>query len=258
MNDSNDHASVLPSLADRLDLPQPARSRVLIEVAADLEDLEALYVERGSSPEQARERALERLDLSDYAIAELVRVHGSPLRRGLDRLGESGRRRGERVALGALVAFLFLVTRALIPTRDLLTDAGQGLWIIAALVIPGLLLAASRIYALWGRDEHDPRRLRRGLDTILALGCLSAASGLTVWWVGLRRVATASAAKPDAAMAYLVEWLTGGSALVVASFQGAILLGILWLILSGRAAQVERGEAELLLLEERARTRGGE
>lgn len=254
----SDSASVLRSLADRLDLPQPARSRVLIEVAADLEDLEALYVSRGSTPGQARELALERLDLSDDAIAALVRVHGSPLRRGLDRLGDTGRRRGERLALGALLAFLLLGTRALIPTRDLLTDAGQALWIIAALVIPGLLLSASRIYALWGRDEHDPRRLRRGLDAILALGGLSAAAGITAWWVGLRRVATASAAAPDAALAYLFEWLTSGSALVVTSFQGAILLGILWLILSGRAAQVERGEAELLLLQERVRTRGGE
>ncbi len=254
----NDHASVLRSLADRLDLPQPARSRVLIEVAADLADLEALYRERGSTPEQAREQALERLDLSDEAIRELVRVHGSPLRRGLDRLGERGRQLGERWALAALLLFLLLGTRALVPTRSLLADAGPGLWIIAAVTIPGILLAASRAYALWGRDEHDPRRLRRGLDAILVLAALTAVSGLTMWWIGLRRVATAAAEVPEAAIAYMAEWLTSGSALVVVSFQAAILLGILWLILSGRTARVERGEAEVLLLEELGQPKGGE
>ena len=121
----NEFGSVLRSLSDRLDLPQPARSRVLIEVAADLTDLEAVYIERGSTPEQAREQALERLDLSDEAIRELVRVHGSPLRRGLDRLGERGRRRWERMALGALLVFLLVGTRALLPSQGLLADTGR-------------------------------------------------------------------------------------------------------------------------------------
>ena len=252
----NEYRSILRTLADRLDLPQPARSRVLIEVAADLADLEAVFVERGSAPEEARAQAVERLDLSDDVIRELVRVHGSPLRRGLDRLGERGRRRGERLALAALLVFLLVGTRALVPTPGLLADAGRGLWIIAAVAIPGILLATSKAYALWGRDEHDPIRLRRGLDAILAVGGLTAASGLTLLWFGLRRVATASEATPEAAATHLVDWLTSGSALVVVSFQLAILLGVLWLILAGRTAQAERGEAELLLLDELERPKG--
>ena len=53
-------------------------------------------------------------------------------------------------------------------------------------------------------------------------------------------------------------WLTGGSATVVVSFQLAILLGILWLLLAGRTARVERGEAEMLLVEEMGKPEGGE
>lgn len=254
----NEFGSVLRSLSDRLDLPQPARSRVLIEVAADLADLETVYIERGSTPAQAREQALERLDLSDEAIRELVRVHGSPLRRGLDRLGERGRRRWERLALGALLGFLLAGTRALLPSQGLLADTGRGLLIIAIVAIPGILLAVSKAYALWGRDEYDPLRLRRGLDVILVLGGLTVATGLTLCWFGLRRVAEAAAASPDLAAKYFVDWLTTGSATVVVSFQAAILLGILWLVLAGRTAQVERGEAEMLLVEELGQPKGGE
>jgi hypothetical protein len=253
-----DQRSFLQALAGRLELPQPARSRVLIEVAADLADLEAAYVARGASAEQARKQAVERLDLSDDAIRELVRVHGSPLRRGLDRLSEQGRRRGERLALAALLLFLLLGTRALVPSRSLLTDAGPGFWIISAVAIPGILVAVSKSYALWGRDEHDPRRLRRGLDAILALGGLSAVTGVTLWWFGLWRVAIAASSDSAAGIGYVVEWLTRGSALVMVSFQVAILLGLLWLVLSGRIAQTERGEAELLLFEETGQPIGGE
>ena len=254
----NEYGSVLRSLSDRLDLPQPARSRVLIEVAADLADLEAVYIDRGSTPEQAREQALERLDLSDEAIRELVRVHGSRLRRGLDRLGETGRRRGERLALVALLVFLVAGTRALLPSWGLLADAGRELWVVSLVAIPGILLAISKAYALWGRDEYDPRKLRTGLDAILALGGLTAATGLTLWWFGLRTAAEASAQSPELGPAYLIAWLTSGSATVVVSFQLAILLGMLWLILAGRTARVERGEAEMLLIEELGQPKGGE
>jgi len=253
----NDNGALLRSLSERLDLPHPARARVVIEVAADLADLEALYIERGFEPEEARERALKRLDLSDDAIRELVRVHGSPIRRGLDRLSEGSRRRGERLALSALLIFLIAGTRALMPTRSLLADAGSGLWVLAALAIPGVLLAAVKAYGIWGRDAHDPLRLRAGLDLILLAAGVTAASGLALWWLGLRWVATASAARPDAAIGFLVEGLTRGSALAVAGFQAAILLGIAWLVLSGRIAQIERGEAELILLAERERRKEG-
>ena len=115
------------------------------------------------------------------------------------RSGERGRRRWERLALAALLVFLLAGTRALLPSQGLLADAGSGLLIIAIVAIPGILLAVSKAYALWGRDEYDPLRLRRGLDAILVLGGLTVATGLTLWWFGLRRVAEAAAASPDLA-----------------------------------------------------------
>ena len=196
--------------------------------------------------------------LSDETIRELVRVHGSRLRRGLDRLGETGRRRGERLALVALLVFLVAGTRALLPSWGLLADAGRGLWVVSLVAIPGILLAISKAYALWGRDESDPRKLRTGLDAVLALGGLSAATGLTLWWFGLRTAAEASAQSPELGPAYMIDWLIGGSATVVVSFQAAIVLGILWLLLAGRTARVERGEAEMLLIEELGKPEGGE
>ena len=173
--------------------------------------------------------------------------------------------RERRVGLGllALLAalvglFLLAGTRALLPSWGLLADAGRGLWIVALVAIPGVLLAISKAYSLWGRDEYDPRKLRTGLDAVLALGGLTAATGLTLWWFGLRTAAEASAESPELGPAYLVDWLTGGSATVVLSFQLAILLGILWLLLAGRTARVERGEAEMLLVEELGQPKGGE
>lgn len=252
------HGPVLRALADRLDLPQPARSRVLLEVAADLAGLEAAYRERGLDPDAARTRALERIDLSDEAVRELVRVHGSPLRRALDRLGETGRRMGERIGLAALLAFLVLGTRALAPTPGMLADSGPGLWLVAAVAIPGLLLAAAKAYVIWGRDAHDPRRLRRGLDALLLLAGLAAAAGLAGWWLGLRDVAVAAQEAPEAALGLGLGWLIAGSATVVVGIQAAVLLGLAWLALAGKVSRVEREEADLLMLGGPREPKGGE
>jgi len=249
--------TVLAALAERLDLPQPARSRLLLEVAADLADLEAAYRARGLDPDAARARALERLDLSDEALRDLVRLHGSPLRRALDRLGETGRRRGERLGLVALLAFLVLGTGALAPVPGLLADSGRGVWLVAAVTIPGLLLAAAKAYAIWGRDEHDPRRLRRGLDALLALAGLAAAVGLVGWWLGLRDVAVAAEGAPEAALGFGLAWLISGSATVVVGIQAAVLLGLLWLALAGKVSRVEREEADLLLVGGPREPKGG-
>ncbi len=250
--------TVLAALAERLDLPQPARSRVLLEVAGDLADLEAAYRARGLEPGEARARALERLDLSEEAVRDLVRVHGSRLRRALDRLGETGRRRGERIALLALLGFLVLGTGALAPTPGLLADSGPGVWLVAAAAIPGLLLAATKAYAIWGRDAHDPRRLRRGLDVLLLLAGLSAAVGLVGWWLGLREVAVAAEAAPQAALGLGLAWLVSGSATVVVGIQAAVALGLTWLALAGKISRVEREEADLLTLGGPREPKGGE
>ncbi len=254
----NGNRALLSSLADRLALPQPARSRVILEVAADLQDLEAHFLRQGLSPDEARRQAAERLDLSDEAIRDLTRLHGSPLRRWLDRFGEQARHRGERLGLAALLLFLLLGTRALLPTRGLLGDAGPGLWLVAAATIPGLLLAAGKAYRIWGRDEHDPLRARRGVDAILGLAGLAVCLGLGAWWLGLRDVAARAAGAPEEATRWVLAWLSEGSATVVVSFQAAILLGVIWLALDGAAARVERGEAELLLFEGLGTQEGGE
>ena len=61
---------LLKRTAARLDLPQPTKSHVLLEMAADLEDLFAAYRERGFGEEEAARRVEEKFDASDDALNE--------------------------------------------------------------------------------------------------------------------------------------------------------------------------------------------
>jgi hypothetical protein len=56
-------SSIIRDLNSRLDLPQPARSRVLLEIHADLEDLYEFYLQKGAEAAEAEKMAEERLGL---------------------------------------------------------------------------------------------------------------------------------------------------------------------------------------------------
>ena len=65
----------LKSINERLSLPQPLKSQILLEVAGDLEDVYEFYKNKGLNEQEAMQKAEEKLDLTDEALSELIRVH---------------------------------------------------------------------------------------------------------------------------------------------------------------------------------------
>ena len=70
----------------RLTVPEPARSRILLEIGADMEGLFLEYVDRGMTEDDAENAVSETFDLSEETLRELVRVHDTPLDRSLEGL----------------------------------------------------------------------------------------------------------------------------------------------------------------------------
>ena len=61
----NQFTPLLKQLNSRLDLPQPQKSRILLEISADLNDLYDLYVSQGHSREEAKQRAEIKFDFDE-------------------------------------------------------------------------------------------------------------------------------------------------------------------------------------------------
>jgi hypothetical protein len=74
---------------DRLDLPQPVKSRILLKIASDLDDMYRHFIGQGIAGNEAVRRVEEKFELSDNALRELVQVHESPFRKFLSRFSES-------------------------------------------------------------------------------------------------------------------------------------------------------------------------
>ena len=242
----NGFREILQKTSDRLDLPQPVKARILLEISADLGDVYDECVERGMSPEEARLRAIEMCDLSDEALEDLVRVHETPLRRFLGSLSDQARTGWERALLVTLVLFIAAFSGREALTAKLFTTASIFIWPIAALSIFALILTLINIYRLYIKKQHDPRRIRSGPAGILAAGVVCLLTGSAGLTFEMYSTARSIMADSTGALGHIVEWGLSSSAMMMAALLAAIAAGIAWFILDNRARKLEAAEMSWL------------
>jgi hypothetical protein len=238
---------LLGRTAQKLDLPQPARSRVLLELAGDLEALFDLYVRRGVDETEAARRVEEKFAVSDDVLEQLTRLHRFALRRWLDRLSEQAQTRWERSILAALILFVIVVTGPKLMTTTFIRDASGWIWVVAAIALMALALAAAKTYQLFLKGDHRPGHLRTGLPAIIFLGCASLFTGFFGLVLGLYRDLARMAAGMGPLPAPMLDWLLGSIATMTASLMVAVLCAVVWFFLMSKVKRIEQAEAALLL-----------
>lgn len=235
-------ARVLRRVERRLEAPEPERSRILMEVAADLEDLYQAYRERGMEEAEARRRAERWLAPSTTALASLRSVHLPALARLLDRL--EGTRRG-RIELGAatLVSLAAAAGGIFAALRSgALSPAAPGLWAVAGLGALGLGVGLRRAYRLFVRGDRLAPGWRRP-GRVLAAAAGTAVAGLLAGAV--RLILAAAPGTTGATRAAFWSEVSAAAGVGALALSVSLLLVLLWLVLRIRAEAVGRARAEL-------------
>lgn len=244
----------LRALAAELDLPEPVRSRVLLELRSDLEAMAAALRERGLGEREARDRALGALLPSEEAVAELGRVHRPVYRRLVDRFSDAGRHRLERGLLAGSVAVYAGGGLAVLASFELLDAPSRFLWPVLGLAILIAVLGAGKLFQLFVAGSHGLPRLRRGLPLLLGL----AGAVLTVGFGGLAAdfYVVAGRVEGDASrqMMEVLAWLRQDTALIAVAVLAAWAAGLFWLVAELRIARIAQIEAAALGL---SSTEGG-
>lgn len=243
----NRFADILREADRRLDLPPPVRHRIVLEMAADLEDVFEHYVGRGLPEEEAEERARESFALGDESLDELIEIHTSGFRRFLDQLGEQGRRAWERIVFALLLLFVVGLVATQITARDLLRDAGPGGWIVAALTLAAVAVSIRAFYALYLKQDGDLHRIGDWLPAILVLGGAEILTGVCGWIQGLHAWLRAFDGTDGLDLEPLARTLANGSALAVVALLCALATALLWYVLQARLARLEMCSALALL-----------
>lgn len=239
----NRFVHVLRRVERRLEAPEPERSRILMEMAGDLEDLYRTYRERGLDEAEALRRTEEWLAPSAPALESLQSVHLPAVERLLRRLGGTARGRLELglvtlVSLAAVGGGVLPVLRA-----GVLTASSPGLWVVAGLTAAGLGAAVSQGYALFVRgDRLDPIRHHR-LHRVSAAAAGTAVAGLVA--AGVRLSLTAVPDGDGSSWEVLWSQLSTASGVGGLGLSASVILTLLWLLLRVRAQAVRRARREL-------------
>jgi hypothetical protein len=243
----NRFASLLSDVSARLTLPEPARSRILLELSADMEDLHQACLARGFSSEAAMDAVVEQFDLSEEVLRELTRVHTSPLQRSLENLSGQARRAWARALLAFLALLSAVAAGRLLLQDQLLQDASGLVWILLPLLATGLVIGVWKAFSLYlGGGNWSPDR-KKGLGYLLGLSALQVILAFSGLWIELYRAALRISDFPREALVHLAHWLHAASATLVVALTGAVILGFFWFFLETRAQQLEEAAVARLL-----------
>lgn len=236
----------LRRLAGELDLPEPVRSRALLELRSDLEDMAAALEAQGVGGEEARRRALEVLLPGREAVAEWRQVHRPFYQRLVDRFSDRRRHRLERLLLAVVGATYLAGGVVALAGFDLLASPSPWLWPVLALSAVTVLVGVAKLFQLFVVGAHGRARLRRGLGLLLGL----AGATLVVAFAGVAAdlYAVAGRLQADASgqLAELLTWLRSEAVLLSAALVSASGGGLIWLAASVRIATSEQAEAAAL------------
>jgi hypothetical protein len=232
---------------ERLAVPEPARSRILLEISADMEGLFQEYLARGYSEAEAEEAVLEHFDLSEEALRELVRVHDTPLQRSLEHLSGQVRSPWSRLLLLVLALFVVLGLGVLLLQGQLYRDASSLVWILMPLLGWGLWMAGRNFRQLYLAGRVRDPAVRSCPGRILGLAVLMVVLAVCGLWLELYLGALRVRSAPGEALVHLVGWLHMASATLVIALSGALILGFFWFLMESRFRVRELSAAAELL-----------
>lgn len=254
--------SLLNTIHEKLDLPQPTKSRILLEIAADLEDVYHAYLEQGMTQSDAIQKAEEKCNLTDEALAELIKIHSTPFRRWMVRLSAQVQTRWERIMMTLVLIIIASFSAQAISTNPFFLKSSKFIWPILTLLFALTGIALYKAYALFIKKDHNIRTLHKGVNLILygsgaslaigAFGLFAEAflSGMDSAIVSEPFLILALSPAAEISLELLTDWFMRGASLMMISLATSIVLAIIWFTLSSRIHKIQIAEALHLLNQE--------
>jgi hypothetical protein len=232
---------------EKLDLPQPVKSRILLEIASDLEDLYQDYRRSGLGESAALARARETFEISDDALSELVDIHETAMRKLLNRISDQARTRWERSILVAVILSVAVLAGRIVLTDDYFALASGFVWPVVACGVAACAVFVAQVYRLFIKKDHRAQRLRQGLPWMQGAGVGGLVSGIAGFAVESYRLAGAIAVGSVRPLPAVVDWGIGGAALAIATLLTVMGTAIAWFVLVTKIERIESDEAAWLL-----------
>lgn len=256
-------AQLLKRINDRLYLPQPTKSRIILEISADLEDLYQYYINKGFEETEAVKRAEEKFDLTDEALADLKQIHLSLLRRWMDRINEQTQTKWERGVLVFSFLFIILFGGQAIISTPFFTKTSKLVWPILSVFSSIMAISLIKFYHFYIKKDHLIKKLHNGMSSILVLGTVNLFIGVGGFLTELYLAGTNGllfisnlcflintvGEESSKTIGEIVGWMLRSSSLVMICILCTIFTALLWYVLMNKISKIEQAEIVFLLNE---------
>ena len=240
-------AAVLGQISERLDLPQPVKSRILLEIAGDMEDLYRHHLEQGLEEARAEELAEDSFVVSDDALRHLVRIHESS-HRFSDRMAQQAGSWWEKGLLAVWVLGVLTLVAGVASQEDFFVVVSPFLWVLVGLAAVVFVFSLFKLRGLFSKRPPDIGKLRSGLGVLLFLAGLSLVVSVCGFFFHLRWYAFQTwEGGAEAVVRMFTTWTLAVSAMMIVGLLTAILAALMWFLLVNLVARVERREVDALL-----------
>lgn len=248
---------LLTGINSKLNLPQPLKSRIIWEIAGDIEDTFNAYLERGLSEEDAESRTRDKFALSDSSIEELTGIHLTPYRRWLGRLSQSGQSKWEKSLFAIIFILVLLSITRVVYSTPFFENASYFVYPILALLLFTTILFFVKFYQFYIKKDHDIKKIRKGLDWILYL-CVAIfflgiagyfgelyLSGQSVEYLG--PFFFLSFLSESSTLQLSMQWLIRNASMMLTCLGSVMITMLYWFMLINKAGRIEQAEASILL-----------
>ncbi len=238
---------LLTDIDDRLDLHQPAKGRILLEIAADIEDLFDHHLANGMEESEAQRAVEENFDITDEVLADLVDLHQTRYQRIIDRLSDQAQDRWERGGLTLLVLLMAATGSPILAESDLFRGMSPVTGLILGVAVVGLTLGMAIFHRLYIQKEKRIRRWRRGLPLLAALSISSLVLSMFGFSVELYLALRRLIFRLDEAWPIVIDWLLRAIPIVLFGLLTAMVMALIWFVMVNRIRKLEQTELEYLL-----------
>ena len=253
-------SSIIRDLDSRLDLPQPARSRILLEIYADLEDLFEFYREKGAGEAEAEKRAVDQLGLTDEIIEELVHIHTAPVRRWLDKLLGQTQTVWETTTLVTLLVVMAAISSNIFITTRFHQNTSIFVLPVFGIAFYAIAKALEKFYMLFVKRDHRMDRLRQGMPTLMFMGGINLVLGIAGYFLEMYYrggdtmlmetyfflLLPSGAPGHELRLSQITDSLMRGSSLMMFALLVTMLTAVIWYLLENKITRIELAEASLL------------
>jgi hypothetical protein len=257
----NKFVPLLQKINEKLDLPQPIKSRIILEMVADLNDLYETYRSKGLSEEEAIQKTEEKFDVSEDTIKELAQVHTTGFRKYLDKLSQRSKVTWETIILSFMVLSIAVYSSQTIFKTTFVQNASIFVYPISIVFLGIVIISISKFYQLYIQKDHDQLKLRSGMNLIIDLGIINILTGgfgyifviLSSGGVGefyvpfLLIIFTVTSPESLQMLITITQTMIKISSLMMICILSTMLSALIWFGLMNKISKIEQAEAEILL-----------